>query len=190
MLGQKPLKITNNALEFELKLACHNINGLKSNNQKLLHLLTWAKEKEIDILGVTETNLSDKEGRYILTPDSSFKSYWTSSSPNKKKGSGLGVLISEKIQKYIGSIQKHNEYLLEFHIISKHLKLDILIVYLPPNDPKQVKLIQQQIVSIYLDRAKNFEIIIMGDFNHIMSTELDKSSSSNTTVYKKLPLHN
>ncbi|CAG8795278.1 40003_t:CDS:2 [Gigaspora margarita] len=61
----------------------------------------------------------------------------TGSSPDKKKGSGLGVLISEKIQKHKGNFQRHNEYLLEFHIISKHLKLNILIVYLPPNDPKQ-----------------------------------------------------
>ena len=190
MLGQTPLKIAKNALECDLKLACHNINGLKSNNQKLLHLLDWAKEKDIDILEITETNISDKEGHYILPQNSPYKICWTSSSSNKKKGSGLGVAIGEKIQKYTGNFKKHNEYLLEFYIILKCLRLDVLIVYLPPNDSDQIKKIQQQVISIYLDRARNFEVIIMGDFNHIVTTDLDKFSASSTTVYKKLPLHN
>ena len=190
MLGQTPLKIAKNALECNLKLACHNINGLKSNNQKLLHLLDWAKEKDIDILGITETNISDKKDHYILLQNSPYKMCWTSSSFNKKKGSGLGVAIREKIQKYTGNFKKHNEYLLEFHIILKCLRLDVLIMYLPPNDPDQIKKIQQQVISIYLDRAGNFKVIIMEDFNHIVTTDLDKFSASSTMVYKKLPLHN
>ncbi|CAG8821478.1 1689_t:CDS:1, partial [Dentiscutata erythropus] len=88
---------------------------------------------------------------------SPYKGYWSSSCPNKKKGSGVGVLIAKNIHKYTGNIKKHNEYLLEFHIILKHSKLAVLIVYLPPNDEKQVKLIQQQIEEIYLNRAVNYE---------------------------------
>ncbi|CAG8797998.1 17067_t:CDS:2, partial [Dentiscutata erythropus] len=68
-----------------------------------------------------------------------------------------GHFILDSESPFKGNIKKHNEYLLELHIILKHLKLAVLIVYLPPNDKNQINLIQQQIEEIYLDRAVNYE---------------------------------
>ncbi|CAG8820362.1 1769_t:CDS:1, partial [Dentiscutata erythropus] len=55
------------------------------------------------------------------------------------------------------NIKRHNEYLLEFYIILKHLKLAVLIVYLLPNNENQIELINQQVEEIYLNRAANFK---------------------------------
>ncbi|CAG8797779.1 8559_t:CDS:1, partial [Dentiscutata erythropus] len=55
------------------------------------------------------------------------------------------------------NIKRHNKYLLEFHIILKHLKLAVLIVYLPPNNENQIEIINQQVEEIYFSRAANFE---------------------------------
>src|SRR6185295_15918338 len=54
---QKQLKEKWKEGKKEIKIACHNINGLKTKGWKLENLLGWANEEEITILGITETNL-------------------------------------------------------------------------------------------------------------------------------------
>ncbi|CAG8736953.1 33877_t:CDS:2, partial [Gigaspora margarita] len=50
---------------LNLKIICHNI-GLKENNNKLVVLENWAKEEELDVLGIAETNITSKECSFIL----------------------------------------------------------------------------------------------------------------------------
>jgi len=80
----------------EIKIACHNVNGLKTKGWKLGNLLDWAEEEEIAILGVTETNLTEREAKF-LTYNTSKKyiGYWVNAVEDKKKGSGLGILVEE-----------------------------------------------------------------------------------------------
>ena len=53
----------------------------------------------IDIL---ETNISEKEGHYIIRHRENIDSFWTSVEKGKSKGSGVGIIISKKWSKYIG----------------------------------------------------------------------------------------
>ena len=48
--------------EITLKIGCHNINGLKTNQQKFETLGQWLDEEAFDIIAVTETNMDKKEG--------------------------------------------------------------------------------------------------------------------------------
>ncbi|CAG8819297.1 22220_t:CDS:1, partial [Dentiscutata erythropus] len=41
------------------------------------------------IIGIIETNISEREGQFILISESPFKGFWLSSCLNKKKGSGV-----------------------------------------------------------------------------------------------------
>ena len=45
---------------YTLNIGLHNINGIKSNDTKLYNLIDWCSEKEIDIMGITETNINQR----------------------------------------------------------------------------------------------------------------------------------
>ena len=47
--------------EITLKIGCHNINGLKMNQQKFETLGHWLDEEAFNIIAVTETNMDRKE---------------------------------------------------------------------------------------------------------------------------------
>ena len=81
----------------DIKIACHNINGLKTKGWKLENLLGWAEEEEIVILGITESNLTEREVNFLMNnAKRQYISYWTSAAVDKKKGSGVGILIEEQ----------------------------------------------------------------------------------------------
>jgi hypothetical protein len=81
----------------EIKIACHNVNGLKTKGWKLDSLLGWAEEEEITILGITETNLTEREGRFLMqAANRKYVGFWSSAAKDKKKGSGIGIIISEQ----------------------------------------------------------------------------------------------
>ena len=82
--------------KIELNLATYNINGLKSNNQKVKALYAWALDNNIDILGLAETNITAKEGNFLTKSWNEYKNFWVSADPNKKKSSGVGLLISKQ----------------------------------------------------------------------------------------------
>src|SRR6185295_8146306 len=87
----------------EIRIACHNINGLKTRGWKLENLLGWAKEEEITILRITETNIAEKKGKILVHRyNTQYKGYWTSAMSDKKKGSGIGILIDERWEKHVG----------------------------------------------------------------------------------------
>src|ERR1043165_1482933 len=51
--------------KIELNLATHNINGLKSNNQKVEALYAWTLDNSIDILELAEMNITAKEDKFL-----------------------------------------------------------------------------------------------------------------------------
>ena len=59
---------------FCIKIACHNINGIKQNKQKIDLLQDWIKEEDIGICGIVETNITSKEGRFLLNKESDYTS--------------------------------------------------------------------------------------------------------------------
>ena len=82
--------------KIELNLAIYNINGLKSNNQKVEALYAWALDNNIDILELAETNITAKEGNFLTKSWNEHRNYWASADPDKKKGSGVSLLIGKQ----------------------------------------------------------------------------------------------
>ena len=56
-----------------LKIGFHNINGLKLNEQKLLTLANWGKDKELDIVSIAEMNINGEEGKWIKTTQQEYR---------------------------------------------------------------------------------------------------------------------
>jgi hypothetical protein len=57
---QKSISVTE--IRKSVKIAAHNINGLKGNRHKLDILIDKFEEDNYDIVGVIETNITKKEG--------------------------------------------------------------------------------------------------------------------------------
>ena len=132
----------------EIKVACHNINGLKTKGWKLENLLSWAEEEEIAILGITESNLTEREGKFLTNNTKRrFIGYWASATEDKKKGSGVGILVEEQWEKHVGAVKRISEYMIEVILYFKQLELVVIGVYIPPNNKILGKSIQQKIVE-------------------------------------------
>ena len=56
-------------------------------------LVCWLEKENIAICGLNETNISAKEGKWCLGKDSKYATLWSNVSPDKKKGSGVKLLI-------------------------------------------------------------------------------------------------
>ena len=78
-----------------IKVACHNINGIKNNRIKLKTLVEWSKKENVKVLGLVETNSNSKELRFSLE-EKNFKGFWTQSMVIKRKGSSVGILVSQE----------------------------------------------------------------------------------------------
>ena len=57
--------ITNNKTFSEIKIGFHNINGIKGNLYKVQELIELGQNLELDIIGITETNIRDNEGCFL-----------------------------------------------------------------------------------------------------------------------------
>ena len=79
-----------------LKIAMHNINGIKGSFSKLELLLDWAKKEKIDIIGINETNTTERQNKFNISKQEEFVGIWSDAETNKKKGSGVGLLINRK----------------------------------------------------------------------------------------------
>ena len=139
-------------------------------------------------MGITETNIAEREGKFLIyNQTAQYKGYWTSAVTDKKKGSGVGILIDERWEKHVGAVKRVSEYMIEVWLYFKQLELVILGVYIPPNDKPICKKIQQKIVEVVTSRKKHTEVIVLGDFNHTVDNTLDRQHPQ-TTGYKRLPI--
>lgn len=182
--GKKAIERPTNKIT-ELNIATHNINGIKSNTHKLDLALNWAIDNKIDILGIAESNISSKEGCWLTSEQNNFRSFWSSSDQNKKKGSGVGLLINNQWEKYIGSIDRINEYIIIVNFMLKQLEIIVIMLYIPPNNEQEKKRARKVIIEKYINRSFNAQIIVMGDFNSILDSELDRTQNIERKWLKK-----
>jgi len=135
-------------------------------------------------------NIAKKEEKILLyNLNTRFKGYWASAALDKKKGSGIRILIDEIWEKHVGAVKRHSEYIIEVKLYLKQLVLIIIRVYIPPNDKTISKKVQQKIVEIVTNKRKHTKIVILGNFNYTVDNILDRLHSQ-TTDYKKLPIFN
>ena len=119
-----------------LNIITHNINGLRDGDSKLFTLIEYCKNKDIDVIGITESNLKRREGEFKnANPqlNSTYKSFWTTRD-QKIKGSGVSLLIHNRMEKFIGKVIRMGAYYIEVTIYLKRCTIAIGSVYYPPSD--------------------------------------------------------
>ena len=176
-IKEKTKESNENIEGTNLNIATHNINGLKKNNQKIEKLYEWLIDNEIDIISLSEMNISSKEAFFITRNMKEYKSFWANSNPEKKKGSGVGILINEHWEKHLGGIDRTNENMIIANFLFKQLEIVIIMLYMPPNNREEHKKIQRAVIEKYIKRSQRTQMIIMGDFNSVVNNELDRSDN-------------
>ncbi|CAG8673321.1 19483_t:CDS:1, partial [Gigaspora margarita] len=74
-----------NRKEGFLRIATHNINRLKMHKHKIEILANWASVEKVNIIGISETNISKQKARDIFKTMSTYKGFWSESAEKKNK---------------------------------------------------------------------------------------------------------
>ena len=151
--------------------------------------MDWTIENTYDIVGLVETNISEKEGFFLGKPFKGYHTVWSSACQEKKKGSGVGLIISERWKKHLGFIQRFDEFSLAASFLFKQLEVVIIVLYIPPNDNNKKQVIRRNIIEKYMKRTPNSHFAIMGDFNAIIDQDLDRTPPLQGKKLKIDPLH-
>ena len=93
-----PHSITN--IKNFLNIATHNVQGL-SSTIKQQQFSAFISNSRYDIIGISETKLSQKNAQYLLknVNNTEYTSWWDSS--GKQLGSGVGILINKSLAKQV-----------------------------------------------------------------------------------------
>ena len=81
-----------------------------------------------------------------------YKSFWSSADSNKKKGSGVGLLISQQWEKHLGQVERKSEYWISANFMFKQLEVMVIMVYILPNDKEKKNMIEKVIKVILILR--------------------------------------
>src|ERR1043165_1705343 len=83
-----------------ISIATHNIISF-NDYTKRLQIINESLSNNVDILGLSETNLTSKQSKFVkkeLLPNYNF---YSSSSPNKCKGTGITILLKPAISAHV-----------------------------------------------------------------------------------------
>ena len=109
---------------------------------------------------------------YFLAKDlQEYKAYWTEANLEKKKESGVGLLISKKWKKHLGPVEKFSNFAITASFFFKQLELIVMIIYLLPNNKNYKREVQQEIIRKYTKRRQNCKFIFMKDFNTMVDNK-------------------
>src|SRR5437016_9259286 len=148
-------------------LACQNVRGL-NDQAKQSQLLNLMLEKNISVLGISETKLSQSSGSHLYRDNPNFHTSW-SSHPSHQLSGGVGLLIRKPYSRHIQKIYKWNGRIISADLYFNDFKLKILNVYVPPNHPDYTKErsdTHKKVIELLTSAtADNFVCIMMGDLN-------------------------
>ena len=142
-----------------------------------------AKEENISIIRLYETNINKAQGNFINKElekcDLPYKGIWSKNGSSKKKGNGVAIIVYKEWYKHLGYINFiHDHYCMEIQLLFRGASIHVFQLYLPPNhDEIQVN---SQINSdlrkrlITLNKKDNTYIVVNGDANSVTDPLLDR----------------
>ena len=89
-----------NNINYKLTIATHNVQSISNHikqNQLLQHMLL----NNIDVLGISETNLKLQEAKTFHLHNNSDYTYFFSSNKEQPIGSGVGLIVKKNIAMHI-----------------------------------------------------------------------------------------
>ena len=185
--------VTNNVLDTikdkrcSFNIASINLNGLVDDNFKLKASMDIMNENNIDIMGILETNTSDRQMHFItrvpsISKGEDFRVIHFGKQKNKSKGSGTGIILKKQLVNHV-FVQKTliEGYLGVIGLGFKDTIIYIITMYCPPNNNKIYNRIYQQLqewIKIY-EASPKAHLIIIGDFNQTVTPFSDKFKHPN-----------
>jgi exonuclease III len=171
-----------------LRIAMHNINGLKNNQHRLQDLIDYGESLDLDMIGIVETNIKEREARYINIASNKYSCWWSSAEQGKHKGSGVGILVSKNWSEHLTEIRRPNAYSVRATFSFRRTKLIVWVVYMPPSDKRMQKEIQRMVTKDISGKKGETQYIIGGDFNKILDQNLDTTNTKKKSRNSQLPL--
>jgi len=158
----------NSTTTYPCRIVTQNIQGL-NDVTKQQQLLDAMKIDHIDIMGLSETKLSQQRSKHIYTRNQHYDAYFNND--GDQHSTGIGIIVSKQYSKYIHRAIGYKGRVLYIDLLMKgRIKLRIVQVYLHANfnnnNKKEVLDLHAYIENLILKSYKeNYRIIIMGDFN-------------------------
>src|ERR1044072_2472547 len=151
-----------------ISIASHNVISF-TDYTKRLQIIHESLYNNIDILGLSETNLTSKQSKFVKKEIlSNYNSYF-SSSPNKCKGTGVVILLKPTLNAHvIHSKGIKGRYIYADLAFRKRITIRLFQVYLHANrkDINERIAIQKEILQEIVNaKSRGYEVIIMGDLN-------------------------
>ena len=157
--------------------------NVQSNlSQERLALLTHAlKLHKLSFLGLTETNKigSGTEISYPFGTDPATATlYWSGHETDKKKHSGVALLVSRDTNKSLVDWSPVSDRILKARFVTRHIRLTVFVVYAPHSG--HLKKVQSAFWSQLSDEIRATPVhdmlMVMGDMNANTGTSRDSIS--------------
>ncbi len=150
-----------------LKVACHNVVSFV-NPTKQNQVIQEALLNQIDILGLSETNLPTASTKFQKSHLPSEYTYFFASDKHHK-GSGVALCVKSSLADYIfyHTSNRGRYVLIDLQLRNKQ-KLRIIQIYLHANNahlPARLELEKEILLHLQFAHTRNYHTIIMGDFN-------------------------
>ena len=151
-----------------ISIASNNVIAF-TDYTKRLQIIHESLYNNIDILGLSETNLTSKQSKFVKKEILlNYNSYF-SSSPNKCKGTGVAILLKPTLNAHvIHSKGNKGRYIYVDLAFKKRITIRLFQVYLHANrkDINERIAIQKEILQEIVNaKSRGYEVIIMGDLN-------------------------
>ena len=155
---------------------------MKGDFAKVERLAEYCKDEHFNLVGVLETNIGEKDTKWMQKDIIEYESFWTDTEKDKSKGSGVGLLVDRNWAKHLGLCKKFSPYLLKAEFYFKKMIMQIWVTYVPPKNEVIAKEIHKTILETLVKNKKNTYHIILGDFNAVMEINYDTSSKEKRSI--------
>jgi exonuclease III len=168
-----------------MNIATLNIQHLTEIKQQ--SLIDIMKRKHIEIMGLSETNITNKQSKYLYHHEkANYTFYFNNEVPNK--GKGVGLIIHNNYARFIYNHKSYKGRIIyvDFSFKGKY-KLRIIQYYGKSGNfynseiKKEVIDLQTKLIEI-INEAKStqHEVVVMGNFNqHYENTSIENYNIKN-----------
>jgi Endonuclease/Exonuclease/phosphatase family. len=111
-------------------IGTHNIRGFNEKTKQIL-FFQFCQEKNIDIIGITETSLPPNH--YIKDEEHNYQ-IWTSNPTTQYTGAGVGIAVANKWAQHVYNIKEHSNRGIYIDMAFKgKISYRIINIYNPSN---------------------------------------------------------
>ena len=98
------------------------------------------KDLDLDIVGITETKLSERQSKFTLNNIKSYRSWWTGYPDDKCKTGGVGIAVKNGLDQHVANVIRKQGRLISIDLNFKGTtKTRIINIYINCNEAEKSK---------------------------------------------------